>query len=266
MFKNIKKIIKVELILIKLNFESFLFYRLNALLIFVGSAFYNLGAILFIQFLFNNITSFAGYDKWDLLLFYGIGQSLGFIYLFSTNPNKYKFVNMVDNGNLDLILTKPLNSIVYSTLNKFSFEHLIGLIQPVMIIIYVFSNKTYMFNPAGIIIALSSIFISIILSHLINVITLIPTFWLQRQQLYRFYPETADLSNYPYEIFDSKISKFIFFILIPYALLVNIPFRSISGDLNTNLFFLEILVLSFFILTTKHLWKFGLKNYQSASS
>lgn len=250
----------------KINLELLIEYRLNAVLVFLGSTLYNTGAVMFITFVFNRIPNIYGWDKWDMILIYGVGQFLGYIYLFSTYSNNHSFLNLIQKGDFDSIITKPINSIIYSTLRNFSFEHIFGLIQALTIILHALTNKYYHITLSGIIFCIISSILSLIIIHLINVITLIPTFWMQENGFYRFYPQTTEPMNYPYEIFDSKLLKFIFFYIIPYALLVNIPFRALIGKLDIRLFFLEIIVAVIYTFVTKIFWNFGLKNYQSASN
>lgn len=250
----------------KLNLQTMTEYRFDAVLSFFGSFFFNIGAILFLTFVFDKIPKLYGWDKWDMILLYGVGQFGGYLFLFSTHPNNHSFIHLIQKGNLDTIITKPINSIIHATLRVFSFEQLFGILQALGIIFYSISNKSYDINILGIAIALISTFISLVIVHLINVISLIPSFWIQRNQFYRFYVETAEISNYPYEIYNSKLLRFIFFSIIPYALLVNIPFRALIGELDIRYFLLQIFVTFIFMIVTKILWHWGLNNYQSASS
>ncbi|MBU0975244.1 MAG: ABC-2 family transporter protein [Patescibacteria group bacterium] len=260
------KTIKIQIVLIKMNFQAMLVYRTNALLISLGSGFYNVGAILFISFLFAKIPLLAGWDKWDLIFLYGIGQVFAYLYFFSVYSNTGVFQKLIQSGNFDFVLTKPFSSLIYSTLQGYSFNELISLIQPFAIIAYALSNKVYDISLPGIFIAIISIVIALVIAHQIIVLTLIPTFWTVENSFYRFFSETASISSYPYEIFDSKITKFIFFFIVPYALLINIPFRAIIGKLDYRLFGLEIMVCIGFLIITKLLWRWGVKNYSSASS
>jgi len=266
MTKQISKTIKVELILVKLNLQTLFAYRLNTLLIFLGSGFYNIGMVLFITFIFTKIPLLTGWDKWDLMLMYGIGQIFAYLYFFSTYLNIAHFHKKIDTGFFDFFLTKPVNSLIYSTLHHFSFESLIGMVQAWTIIAYALGNKSFQINIIGIIIAILSLAITLGIVHSLNVLTVIPNFWSIRSRFDRFFGNTANLANYPYEIFDNKITKFIFFIILPYALLINIPFRAIIGKLDYRLFFLQIAVCIGFIFITNKLWKLGVKNYASASS
>lgn len=266
MIGKISKTIRIERILLRMNFERILEYRTNAIFLFVGSALYNIGAILFINFLFSKIINISGWDKWDLIFLYGIGQIFAYLFFFSTYYNFKGFSRLIRRGDLDFILAKPVNSLIYTTLNSFSFEFLIGLIQPAIIIAYALMSKAYSINLLGIVIAAFSLLVSLIIVHLLQVITIIPTFFTIENQYHRFFSETSDLINYPYEIYDNKITKFLFFIIIPYALLINIPFRAVIGELDTKMFFLQIFVCIGFSIVSSFLWQVGLKHYNSASS
>ncbi|MDD3647895.1 MAG: ABC-2 family transporter protein [Candidatus Dojkabacteria bacterium] len=264
--KQLIKILKIQIVLIKMNFQAMLVYRSNALLISLGSALYNIGAILFITFLFDKIPMLAGWDKWDLIFLYGISQVFAYLYFFSIYSNTGTFQKLIQSGNFDFVLTKPFSSLLFSTLQSYSFNELMSLIQPAAIVFYALSNKTYGFDLLGIFVAFLSILIALVIAHQIIVLTLIPTFWTIENSFYRLFSETSNISSYPYEIFDTKLTKFIFFLVIPYALIINIPFRALIGELDYKLFGLEILVCSGLLVVTNMLWKWGIKNYSSASS
>lgn len=250
----------------KLNLQTDLAYRTNTLLISLGSGFYNVGAVLFIEFLFSKIPLITGWDKWDLIFLYGVGQLFAYLYLFSSYKNIYSFNDKIRTGDFDFFLTKPINTLIYSTLNSFLFDNLISLIQPAIIIGYAVINKVYTISLIGIIIAILSMFLTLVIVHFLCIITILPSFWATEQQFWRFFGETSDIMNYPYEIFENKITRFIFFVIIPYGLLINIPFRALIGKLDFRIFLIQIAVCIGFVIVTKTLWKFSLNRYQSAGS
>jgi len=72
--RNFIKNLKIEIILMKLNLETMTEYRFDAVLSFFGSFLYNIGAILFFTFVFDKIPQIYSWDKWDMILLYGVGQ------------------------------------------------------------------------------------------------------------------------------------------------------------------------------------------------
>ncbi len=263
--KQVKKMIKIELLVLKMNLQMVLEYRLNAVLIFWGGAFYNIGAILFLNFLFAKIPNVAGWDKWDMIFLYGIGQIFAYFYFF-ISFGIGALDKKINDGTFDFILTKPVNSLVFASLNYFSFESLIGLIQVPFIITYALANKHFEISFEGIIIAFFSLILTLIISHLLTLILSFASFWTPEARLHRLYRNTVDIAQYPYEIFKGQITRFIFFVIIPYALLINVPFRAIIGELDFRLFILQIIVCLGFIVTANFLWNFCLRRYSSASS
>jgi ABC-2 type transport system permease protein len=261
-----RKTIKVIIKLMKLNLQTDLAYRTNTILLSLGSGLYNVGAILFIEFLFSKIPLITGWDKWDLIFLYGVAQIFAYLYIFSSYRNIHSFNDKVRTGDFDIFLTKPTNSLIYSTLNSFAFDSLLSLTQPAVIIGYALINKVYAISIVGIIVAIIAMILTLVIVHLLSVITILPCFWATEQQFYRFFGETSDIMNYPYEILDNKVTRFIFFVIIPYALLINVPFRAIIGKLDYRIFLLQITVCIGFVIVTKTLWNFSLNRYQSASS
>lgn len=266
MINKLTKLIKIEYRLIKMNLITLSVYRTNLILIFFGSAFFNFGAFLFFEIIFSNITLFAGWQKWDIILIYGLSQIFFYLQGFYSHGNFSSFPDKVNSGELDLYLTKPFDSMILSTTNYFSFESLSALPQALFIVIIAFSKTNYNVNAFGLITAIISIILSLIIAYLIQVITIIPSFKLIKNRFFMFMRETEDLSSYPYEIFQNKIVRFIFFTILPYGLFINIPFRALIGKLNPLLLLLQLLVLSWFLKITRNLWDRAIKHYSSASS
>lgn len=266
MTPKIKKFIKIESRLIKMNFITLSVYRTNLILIFLGSALFNLGAFLFFEIVFSKITLFAGWQKWDMILIYGISQIFFYIKGFYSHGNFSSFPDKVNSGSLDQYLTKPFNSMILSTTNYFSFESLSALPQAFCIVVIAFSKTNYQINLIGILLTIISIIISLIIAYLIQILTIIPSFKLINNRFFMFMRETEELSSYPYEIFQNKLIRFLFFTILPYGLFVNIPFRALIGKLNSVLLLLQLIVLFLFLNLTRKLWSSAIKYYSSASS
>lgn len=262
----IPKIIKVETTLLKLNLMKLATYRADMFLGFMGGLMYNIGGLLFIEFLFRNIPSVAGWDKWDLVSMYGMGQFFAYFYFFFSYPNLKKFNRFIKNGELDQFLLKPVNSLILSTLREFDPVSLLALVQPVAMLYYTFSNKLYHITVFSVLLSIFSLMLTIVTIHLLFVLTCTISFWFIDTDFSHFVSDTSDISRYPYEIFENKYVRFFFFFVLPYGLAINVPFRALIGRLDYRLFFVQIFVCGLFIFLSNWVWKRGLRAYQSASS
>lgn len=241
-------------------------YRVDFMLGFFGTALWNLGALLFLKFTLGNIDEIAGWDFYDLVLLHATGQLWAYLYFTFSYPSLSHFGDYINTGRLDYLLTKPLNSLVTSTLQNFDYTAVFAMLQPLAMIFYSFSNKSYSVSFLSILLYIFTIIISTIITHLLETSLSSASFWFTKTEIGRFYYGTADVSSYPYEIFSSKILRLLFFTIVPYALIVNVPFRVLINKLDYRFLILQFFVLIFFVIISKLIWKAGLKKYQGASS
>lgn len=265
-FKSIRKYIKIQWLLLKANFEVFLQYRNNALVGSLGALFYNIGAVLFINILFSRVDSVAGWDRWDLIFLYAIGQILAYLYYFATFQNIHNFSSLINSGDFDFLLLKPYNSIIYSTLRKFSMESILHMIIPFGFIYYILQHKVYNITLLSVFLFLFSLVASYIMIHLINVVLVVPTMKIVKNQFERVYRKTAEISQYPYELFSRPVEKVIFLFAFPLGLLNNIPFRILVGKAQLWEILIQVASTIFLLFIVKLFWGLGLKVYSSASS
>ena len=200
-----------------------------------------------------------------MVLLYGVGQVWAYLYFTFSNPSLHHFNDLITNGDMDFILLKPMNSIFLATLRRIDPVSLVALIQPVVIIAYSLINKSYEVTSFSITIAVFSIILSVLITHLLATTLAASAFWTTKSDLGRFFMETVE-SSYPYEIYKNKVVRFLFLTIMPYALIVNAPFRALINVLDYRLLLLQLGVLIMFFIFVNVVWKAGLKRYQSASS
>ena len=241
-------------------------YRLDAILGIIGSTFWVVGAVLFINFLYLKINSIAGWDKYDLMLFLGVSQVFAYLFFCFTYYNMKNVSKDINSGNFDWYLIKPVNKFLYPTMNCYHPASLVSLIAPSIILFYALSHKQYFLQIPDVCLSFICIIISVLIIHFFQIIFASFSFWFTEVNLWKFFDKTSDISRYPYEVFNSPLIRFIFLTIIPYALIVNIPIRALLGQLSIVMFVLQIVVLVMFISISRYIWFKGLKVYGSASS
>lgn len=241
-------------------------YKIDFFLSFGSTIVWNIGALLFLKFTLDKIGTIAGWDFFDLVLLHAVGQTWVYIYYFFSYPSFKHFGDFINGGELDFLLLKPLNSQLTATFQQVDLTALFAFIQPVAMFAYVFANKSYNFQIVDILMFFISISLTGVIVHLLDTVLCSSVFWFPRSELGRLFYETADVAYYPYEIFQNKFLKMIFFTIFPYALIINIPFRLLINKLGFPFLLLQFAVLLFFLFLSKIVWTAGLKKYQGVSS
>lgn len=262
---NIKKYIRVYKALFSLNFSVLTAYSGGFYAMMAGSIVWGSFQYISILLLTSGVKSMFGWTRNELIIltaaysfFWGI-----FHFVFARNFNQIP--RIIDYGDLDGILAKPMDS---QFLLSFSIMNFTGLFRTVLgfiILVYVLS-------------------ISHVAIHLINVVgffvlglcglTLIYSFWYIIATLLIWYPRLSNLiellysvtgiSRYPPQII-YEVKNYLLFFLLPLTFAMATPTKMLLnkvllGDVTTLLFFT---VLIFF--TSRWFWKFALRFYTSAS-
>lgn len=175
------------------------------------------------------------------------------------------FVTLVNTGNLDLVLTKPVNSQFVVSLRHFSFAMIFSNLTMIGVIIYLaltYFSPVYWWQVVSFLILLTC---SVVITYSLWFMTLLPVFWWGRvdnvQHLFRPFHQ---LCRIPIDVM-GKFRLFLTYV-IPLAFVATIPAQSLIGKLSPWLIIYGIFAAVFLLWLSHRLWQFSLKHYTSASS
>ncbi len=260
-----KKTFTLFIQLININFKYFLEYRVSLLLSFFLTFFWILSYLVFIEVIFYNISTLAGFNKGQVLLifsFYYLFQTIGNILY---RDNFEDFADTMRRGELDFILTKPVPHRMMIFLHKMRFDFLSSFVIVIFLMIYSYQNMEVSFELIPFIMGcLFSVVGSVIFYSLLSIIASL-AFWLQRNEtLGVLIWNLSQISRYPRQIF-GKTFSFILTFILPFALLASVP-----AEISLKLIGWEFLGYTFIVtlsiyLLSLVLWKTGIKRYSSAN-
>lgn len=242
-------------------------YRADLFMVTLGSYGYTLMTIVFINVLFDNIDSIAGWGKYEMLLLLGVGQILFYLHVcFFSSVDKW-VSEIIANGELDLYLLKPVNALFNITTYEFSiFELIPSFMLAITIFSYALVKGNY--NPGLFLLLLSGIFIVLgtFLFTLVRLNVALLSFWLtDTRDVRRTYYHIFDLFKYPLEIYPDSL-KIVFTTVIPIGIVSYFPAHLIVKGFSWALFSAFMFSLFTYAACASILWKKGLRVYSSASS
>lgn len=263
--------IKILKSILRYSLQYDLAYFTNGWSNIISVIFFMLINIIFIDIVFQNINSFAGYSRDELLLFNLLSQFWAFILMNIFLKNFHQLSHSVNSGELDLILTKPIDSLFFVCFRNLNIINMLRDLIPSLILITVVIkwddlNVTLINLVIGLIIALLGIACSVAL----NLLATLPVFWLGYNQAFMDLSLTLEdssaHSNLVYEAL-GDFFKIIFTVIFPSAISTAIATSVILDKSNPyTMLFISIIVTTFFIFLSKLLWGKALKVYNSASS
>lgn len=235
----------------------------------LSTFFYTLTFFAFINILYSDVELIAGYTRDQMLFFFLIGQIAFYLQWPSYYGNLLTISKLINNGNLDLILTKPVPSAFYVSTRKISLLQLFrdGTIPIVLLTLSInWSN----INVTGLnfICGIIMLVIGFIISYCIFFISVMTSFWLGRDQhLLGISQSLHDCTvTIPYEGLDNKL-RFLLGGIVPLLFEVGIPTSIFLGKSDPGtMVLLGFAVMCIFLILKVYLWTKGLMVYNSASS
>lgn len=270
-----KEFIKERVILLKANtvftFQKETAYWADNWGSVLSTTLYTLSMLVFINVLYSNVQTIVGYTKNDMLLFFLMGQIAFYTTWAISAQNMQEFIQDVNRGDLDLILTKPFPALFYITFKRVRlFSNLFrDGIPPTLAIIIAIDWSQFHFGFLNIIVATVLIVLGQICMHVLQFVSVIPVIWLgESKSILKLF---FDIDTYagrliPLEGFGSYF-RIIFGVFIPVMIASSFP-TSVLLNKSNPLYLLGwgVLVTLTALYVRTVAWRLAIRNYTSASS
>jgi len=223
--------------------------------------------VFMISFIYSRIKEIAGWSREELFLLLGTYNIVWGIFFGLFIHNLGQVNNYINSGELDLFLTKPVNSqFMVSFRNHIDFGEASTFVFGIILVIFSLGKIGIAVSALDAILYSLLILGSVILSYSLWLISVTFSFWFGRiREIHEVFISVFAIVKYPIDIFPNQI-KWLFTYFIPLAVLVTFPARFLIKTIRPE-FLLFSFTVSFFVLFLSGLfWKFALKRYQSASS
>lgn len=221
---------------------------------------------VFVLALFDKVPSIAGYEQGEVLLFFAVMNFIDiFIQLFWYRGMN-DLTNLVRRGDFDLVLTKPISPLFWTSFRMFDFFDLTTIPVAILFIGYAFNKLTAPVTMEQVLLGLLMIVIAFILAFAINLALASLAFWTtETENAFWIYRELFYVARFPPEIYPSAV-RFIFTFIIPILVVVTSPTKAILGILSPALIVWAPVAAVTFLWISLMIWRRGLQRYTSASS
>lgn len=269
MFGKAKKYVGLLSSFFKVSLVADLEFRLNFVILILGEFIWYAAQLILYEVIFQHTNTIGGWNVQEMRVFVFLALFVDSIYMILWDSNFVKFNEDVRRGQLDLLLTKPVNSIFMLSSQKMSISHFpcffitgAGLIwacfeipdfNPIKLLWLI------LLIPAG----LSVIFCG---RFALNATAIIFT---RADFLQYVWYSLFRLGLRPDGIYSTLLNgmlRFVLIFIIPFAMVASIPARFLIEPMNpVYLAWAFIMPILLFYLLKKY-WNFCLKFYSSASS
>jgi ABC-2 type transport system permease protein len=259
--------LRIYIQLIKFAFMWETTYRWSFLLEIGVEVGYFAVSLLGIKVLYANVTSLAGWSYYQLLVLAGLSMVfsevlLGLVFIFNLRRLPIKIAD----GELDLVLVRPINSQFAVSLWQPYFALVPSLVSGVIVVVYAFRAGGLSFNWWAIAPFLVVFISGWVMAYAVSMmVTTLAFWWVNASPLADLAQEVMQMSGRPYQIF-SGWWRYIFLWLVPLAFMVTFPAQILLGQAQGWWVPAAVGLAGIFLYTSHKFWSLGLKHYSSASS
>lgn len=251
----------------KFRLSNQMIYRASFWTAFIIDTSMFLIQLLVFSTLFLNTDSLNGWNKYQMIMFVGTFTIIDginmFLYFFGIISIPWK----IHEGKLDIYMTKPINTLFWLSFENIDIGSGFITIPGIIMVVYATIHlgiKPTLFNTLGYILL---VFLMVLLLYsLMLIIRTFSFFFIKTDALFELENELIGFSIRIPGIVFRGVSKFILYVLLPYALIATIPTQFFSQGLSTGMWILVLSVVAAFTLISRFFWRKGLKAYGSASS
>jgi ABC-2 type transport system permease protein len=241
-------------------------FQTNFIIDFFIEILWTLVTLFAVEILFIKTDSLAGWSKGEVIMIYALYRLSSGISAIITRRNIMHFSQLINQGELDHLLTKPVNIFFMSLTRIVALERLSPLITAGILLWYSFHLLSLKLDVQLAVVMVISIILGSLIRFCLETIIVTPIFWLQKleniQSLIYTVFTPARFPRQAYPIIFARIFSFI----LPVLFVAAIPTEIILNKSPiTWIIIMAFVALSLFIIAV-NFFNFALKHYSSASS
>lgn len=264
--KSLLHHLKVYLALVRFCLSRSMEFRFDFFFRFIMDCFFYALSIAFFEVLFLHTESLAGWQRPEVLLFVSGGLLIDAIYMTFIARSTWELPRMVNRGELDFQLIRPVNSLFFTMTRHFEFASFLNILVALAIMFYAGSLFTDPITLSQILGFIVLLFNGLLLIVSLRMFTILPVFWTHSELgFHMLFMSLEQIAERPEVIFRGA-THLIFTTVLPFLIITSFPARWFFGELSVIEFFYGLGLSIFFFLVITYIWERGLKVYSSASS
>lgn len=263
---NLKKYAHILFVYWRQSLSKFLIFRASGLIGILYSLVYLVGSFLSVKVYFKHSHSIGSVTEGEMLILLGAFQLMTGVFEILFLWAQDSVVADILEGNLDIHLLRPANSLFLICTKEFYIPGIVNLFVPCLLIWQGLEQSAL--NPSALEWLLFSLSVGIgsAIMFLLTQIVLNLAFWIEGySSLWVIADEVIKLGSRPLQIYVQSF-RVMFGAVIPVVTALNLPAEILRGylDISNVLLTFALFIVLYFI--TKQQFKRGLRRYQSASS
>lgn len=220
--------------------------------------------ILF-EVIYGHVTHLGSWTKYEAFFLLGFFFCADSIYVMLFQYNFWRFGTLVTKGELDTVLTKPVNPLFLILSRWIHIPALLNITFGLCIMAYYSQHVGFNWVERGPVLVFWMV-ISVVIQILMRFLFSVSVFWTDSNgSIARLYYTFYAFSTKPHQILQKYLQKILLTVL-PFALIASVPTSHLLKVHDTFKLYYLFYIFGFYFVLNRFLWKAGLRRYQSASS
>lgn len=264
----IKRYIKIYITFLRFSLIFSMTYRFSFIIQLFVEFGYNFLYVFFFQVIYGNVREIAGWSYYEVLLLAGLNIITSELIISTCYAMNLKDLpRKIRRGNIDIVLTKPLNSLFTLSLSRPYLSGITASVSGFSLVFYALGRLEVSLTPVNIIAGVFILICGCIIAYSVLVILSSLSFvFINNTKL----PDTGHkiieyYKGFPHQIYQG-IFRVIFFFLIPVVFVSSVPASTIIRGVEFKYIVIAPVLAATFPFLAKKIWDKMINYYSSASS
>lgn len=222
--------------------------------------------IAFFRVLYLHAPSLGGWSEPQTMVFVGMYLVVDAINMAVFSGNMWFFPMLVNRGDLDYYLVRPVSTLFFLSFRNFSVNSVVNLLFAAGILLWALRRLPDGLTVAQVLMVVPLLLFGALMHYLIQLAFTLPVFWTHSENGFRqVFHNLVRVSERPDRIFTGWARR-IFVSVIPFCLITSLPARLLVEPWDGRVFLEMLMVFCGFWFLILWIWNRALRSYSSASS
>jgi ABC-2 type transport system permease protein len=220
----------------------------------------------FIQFLYLQVNTVAGWSKWEMVLLVATNNLIQQVFQTFLMINLTKLPELVRTGKLDFFLAQPAAVQFLVSTRNFEPGSVVNSAVGTIVCLVAIAHLQLRFHLAGLLVFPCLVFLGVLIHYSLLLILMSLAFWMTRAQGFiNAYYNVFQIARLPREAFHGA-ARIIFTWTLPLLLIANVPARTLIYGFNARDLAGMGAATAVLVVLSTMVFRAGLRRYGSASS
>lgn len=258
--------LRLYLYFIRFSFSKAMEFRVDFFFRVVMDCVFYAVNLAFFSVLYGHISELGGLSEDQIYIFVCGYLFMDAVAMTLYSNNMWWLPFLINRGDLDYYLVRPVSTLFFVSLREFAANSCLNLIVATGLLTWSLARYPTPLGAGPIALFILLLFVGVLLYWIMQLSSVIPIFWIhQGQALRQLFFHLNKLGERPHRIYRGWTLRLLTS-LLPFALLTSIPTYFLFEGVDVGMFTQYALVILVAFAIVVGFWRWGLRNYVSASS